>query len=54
MPGHAYNPLLIHGPPGVGKTHLLQAIGNYVSTHDTNLTVRYTTTEGFTGDFRAA
>ena len=48
MPGHAYNPLPIHGPPGVGKTHLLQAIGNYVSTHDTNLTVRYTTTEGFT------
>jgi chromosomal replication initiator protein len=54
LPGHAYNPLLIHGPPGVGKTHLLQAIGNYVSTHDTNLTVRYTTTEGFTGDFTRA
>jgi chromosomal replication initiator protein len=54
MPGHAYNPLLIHGPPGVGKTHLLQAIGNYVSTHDTNVTVRYTTTEGFTSDFTRA
>jgi chromosomal replication initiator protein len=51
LPGHAYNPLLIHGPPGVGKTHLLQAIGNYVSTHDTNLAVHYTTTEGFTSDF---
>ena len=54
MPGHAYNPLLIHGPPGVGKTHLLQAIGNYIMTHDTNLAVHYTTTEAFTGDFTRA
>jgi chromosomal replication initiator protein len=54
LPGHAYNPLLIHGPPGVGKTHLLQAIGNYVSMHDPTLNVHYTTTEGFTGDFTRA
>jgi chromosomal replication initiator protein len=54
MPGHAYNPLLIYGPPGVGKTHLLQSIGNYVATHDTNLSVHYTTVEGFTGDFTSA
>jgi chromosomal replication initiator protein len=54
LPGHAYNPLLIHGPPGVGKTHLLQAIANYVCAHDTNLGVQYTTTEGFAGDFTRA
>jgi chromosomal replication initiator protein len=51
MPAHAYNPLLIHGPSGVGKTHLLQAIGNYITTHDTHLSVHYTTVEGFTSDF---
>lgn len=51
LPGHAYNPLLIYGPSGVGKTHLLQAIGNYITTHDTNLSVHYTTVEGFTSDF---
>jgi chromosomal replication initiator protein len=54
MPGHAYNPLLIYGPSGVGKTHLLQSIGNYVIAHDVNLTVYYTTVEAFTGQFTGA
>ena len=51
LPGQAYNPLFIYGPPGVGKTHLLHAIGNYVEAYGAGLTVRYTTVERFTNDF---
>jgi chromosomal replication initiator protein len=54
MPGHAYNPLFIYGPPGNGKTHLLHSIGNYVHAYGAGLTVRYATTEGFTAGFLAA
>jgi chromosomal replication initiator protein len=54
LPGQAYNPLYITGTPGVGKTHLLHAIGNYARTHDPTLTVRYTTIETFTNQFVAA
>jgi chromosomal replication initiator protein len=54
LPGHAYNPLFIYGPPGVGKTHLLHSIGNYVLTYGGGLTVRYTTVETFTNQFLAA
>ena len=54
LPGQAYNPLFLYGPPGVGKTHLLHAIGNYVRAYGDGLTVRYTTVERFTNDFVAA
>ena len=54
MPGLAYNPLFICGPPGLGKTHLLHSIANYVSRYGDGLTVRYTTTEAFTDRFVGA
>ena len=51
MPAQAWNPLFIHGPPGLGKTHLLHAIGNYVHRYGEGLRVRYATVEGFTSEF---
>ncbi len=51
QPGQAYNPLFIHGRPGLGKTHLLHAIGNYVQRHGSGMTVRYATVEQFTNEF---
>jgi chromosomal replication initiator protein len=51
LPGQAYNPLFVCGPPGVGKTHLLHAIGNYLSAHDPSVRVRYATAETFTNEF---
>jgi chromosomal replication initiator protein len=54
MPGQAYNPLFLYGPPGLGKTHLLHAIGNYVRAHGGGLRVRSTTAERFTNEFVAA
>jgi len=51
LPGQAYNPLFIYGPPGLGKTHLLHAIANYVRAYGDGLTVRYTTIEAFTNHF---
>jgi chromosomal replication initiator protein len=54
MPGLAYNPLFICGPPGLGKTHLLNSIGNYVTAYGTGTNVRYTTAEAFTNHFLGA
>jgi chromosomal replication initiator protein len=51
LPGQAYNPLFLHAPPGLGKTHLLHAIGNYVLAFGGGVTVRYTTAEEFTNHF---
>jgi chromosomal replication initiator protein len=54
LPGQAYNPLFLYGPPGLGKTHLLHAIGNYIRAHGGGLRVRSTTAERFTSEFVAA
>jgi chromosomal replication initiator protein len=54
IPGQAYNPLFLHAPPGLGKTHLLHAIGNYVIAFGGGATVRYTTAESFTNHFLSA
>ncbi len=54
LPGQAYNPLFLYGPPGLGKTHLLHAIGNYIQAHGGGLRVRSTTAERFTNEFVAA
>ena len=50
-PGKAYNPLFIYGASGLGKTHLLHAIGNYVQTNYSRMRVLYVTTEHFLNDF---
>ena len=51
QPGKSYNPLMIYGPSGLGKTHLLHAIGHYVRSYYENLRVRYVSTEELTNDF---
>jgi chromosomal replication initiator protein len=51
MPSQAYNPLFIYGPPGLGKTHLLHSVGNYVAAFGGGLSVRYATAEEFTNSF---
>jgi chromosomal replication initiator protein len=50
-PAQAYNPLFIYGGTGLGKTHLMQAIAQYVNEHSSDLAVRYVTSETFMNDF---
>ncbi|MDG2129215.1 MAG: chromosomal replication initiator protein DnaA [Fuerstiella sp.] len=54
FPGERFNPLYIHGPTGVGKTHLLEAIYSEVKTTHTSLNVMYLTSESFTNYFTQA
>ena len=54
LPGQAYNPLFLHAPSGLGKTHLLHAIANYVLAFGGGASVRYTTVESFTNHFISA
>ncbi|MGA8211042.1 MAG: chromosomal replication initiator protein DnaA, partial [Nocardioidaceae bacterium] len=50
-PGKAYNPLLVYGESGLGKTHLLHAIGHYVRSLFNGARVRYVSSEEFTNEF---
>jgi chromosomal replication initiator protein len=51
LPGEAYNPLFIYGEPGLGKTHLLASIANYLRRRRPDMTVVFTTAERFTSEF---
>ena len=51
-PARSYNPLFIYGDAGLGKTHLLHAIGNYVLENFAGRHVRYVTTETYMNRFR--
>lgn len=50
-PGSQWNPLFIYGKSGIGKTHLMHAIGNYITEHNKNLKVLYTTSDDFRKDY---
>ena len=50
-PGDKYNPLFLYGGVGLGKTHLMQAIGNEIVRRDPTCRIRYTTSEEFTNEF---
>ena len=50
-PGYVYNPLLIYGGSGLGKTHLMHAVGNAILDRDSNKKVLYCTSEQFNNEF---
>ena len=50
-PSRAYNPLFVHGDVGLGKTHLMQAIGNFIHSKNVRGKVCYTTCESFTNEY---
>lgn len=50
-PAKTYNPLFLYGGVGLGKTHLMHAIGNYILDHNPNMKVMYISSEKFTNEF---
>lgn len=50
-PGEAYNPLFIYGGVGLGKTHLIQAVGNELQKRNPNINIMYVSAEKFSNDF---
>lgn len=50
-PGHKYNPLYLYGGVGLGKTHLMQAVGNAILKDDPTKRIEYVTSEAFTNEF---
>ena len=50
-PGTSFNPCLIYGGVGLGKTHLLESIGNYIDEHNPKMKIIYVTAESFTNEF---
>lgn len=53
-PGKAYNPILIYGGVGLGKTHLMQALGNFIYSNNDKPKIAYTSAENFTNEFTAS
>ncbi len=53
-PANAYNPLFLHGGVGLGKTHLMHAIGHYILEHNHNTKILYITSERFTNELITA
>lgn len=53
-PGEQYNPLFIYGGAGLGKTHIMHAIGNYIRKHDQHKKVLYVSSEKFVNDLIAS